>query len=62
MKVIINFNGNDIQIEGTLDEIVSFIRKLLNGEINFPILYVPQIPQYQIYPYTTWISINKTDI
>jgi len=54
MKITLNFNGYDIYIEGTIDEIVEIIKKLLNKEIDFPIAYVPyNIP----YPY---IQITTT--
>ena len=53
MKITINFNGYDIYIEGTIDEIVKIIKKLLNKKIDFPIIYVPDGISYPYMFITT---------
>jgi len=53
MKITLNFNGYDIYIEGTIDEIVEIIKKLLNKEIDFPIIYVPYGISYPYIQITT---------
>ena len=53
MKITINFNGYNIYIEGTVDEIAEIIKKLLNKEIDFPIVYVPYGISYPYIQITT---------
>jgi len=59
MRAKINFNGNDIDLEGTPDEIAIIIKQLLGYSITVPIPYKPYIPTL---PDPIWINVTTTNI